>query len=199
MVAFALGAFAVLQLSRLRPPAEAHAAPESREGGHTEKEAPELARVEHEAGGVVKVVFSTNAAVAIHALTVQPVTNLSIPDETRAFGKVLDPAPLVALVHEQASLQSALTASSRDLERVRTLFAQDQNASARAVEAAVALAAVVAALSEAGFDGYVRPDHGRMIWGEQARPGYGLYDRALGCAYLNGLWEAIAKERGPRA
>ena len=24
-------------------------------------------------------------------------------------------------------------------------------------------------------------------------PGYGLYDRALGAAYLNGLWEAIDK------
>lgn len=42
-------------------------------------------------------------------------------------------------------------------------------------------------------DAYVRPDHGRMIWGETGRPGYGLYDRALGATYLNGLWEAIDK------
>ena len=35
-----------------------------------------------------------------------------------------------------------------------------------------------------------------MIWNEKARPGYGLYDRALGVAYLNGLWEAIIKNRG---
>lgn len=40
---------------------------------------------------------------------------------------------------------------------------------------------------------YIRPDHGRMIWGEKARPGYGLYDRALGIAYINGLWEALEK------
>ena len=40
---------------------------------------------------------------------------------------------------------------------------------------------------------YIRPDHGRMIWNEQGRPGYGLYDRALGATYLNGLWEAIQK------
>ncbi len=40
---------------------------------------------------------------------------------------------------------------------------------------------------------YVRPDHGRMIWDETGRPGYGLYDRALGITYLNGLWEAIDK------
>ena len=32
-----------------------------------------------------------------------------------------------------------------------------------------------------------------MIWGEEGRPGYGLYDRALGAVYLNGLFEAIEK------
>ena len=52
---------------------------------------------------------------------------------------------------------------------------------------------IVRAFYESGFDGYIRPDHGRMIWGEQARPGYGLYDRALGATYLQGLWEAIDK------
>ena len=54
---------------------------------------------------------------------------------------------------------------------------------------------VMLALYESGFDGYVRPDHGRDIWGERGRPGYGLYDRGLGIAYLNGLWEAIVKGR----
>ncbi|MCB5954208.1 mannonate dehydratase [Enterococcus sp. CWB-B31] len=44
------------------------------------------------------------------------------------------------------------------------------------------------------FDGYIRPDHGRMIFGETGRPGYGLYDRALGVSYLMGLWEAIKKQ-----
>lgn len=43
------------------------------------------------------------------------------------------------------------------------------------------------------FDGYVRPDHGRMIWGETGRPGYGLYDRALGAMYLTGIWETLTK------
>jgi mannonate dehydratase len=47
-----------------------------------------------------------------------------------------------------------------------------------------------------GFDGPIRPDHGRMIWGETGKPGYGLFDRALGAAYLNGLMEAIHKELG---
>ncbi|MDR0916329.1 MAG: mannonate dehydratase [Oscillospiraceae bacterium] len=66
---------------------------------------------------------------------------------------------------------------------------------------------IVRALADNGFDGYVRPDHGRMIWGEAdgmavspmsrtaARPGYGLYDRALGAAYLNGLWDAVTRGR----
>lgn len=49
---------------------------------------------------------------------------------------------------------------------------------------------IVRALVASGFKGYVRPDHGRNIWGESGRPGYGLYDRALGAAYLNGLFEA---------
>ncbi len=54
---------------------------------------------------------------------------------------------------------------------------------------------IVKALQDVGFDGYIRPDHGRMIWGEVARPGYGLYDRALGVAYLNGLLEAVKKNK----
>ena len=53
---------------------------------------------------------------------------------------------------------------------------------------------IVKALTSNGFDGYVRPDHGRNIWGEDGKPGYGLYDRALGAAYLNGLFEAIEKD-----
>lgn len=52
---------------------------------------------------------------------------------------------------------------------------------------------IMKAYYDVGFEGYIRPDHGRMIWNEEARPGYGLYDRALGVTYLNGLWEAITK------
>ena len=55
---------------------------------------------------------------------------------------------------------------------------------------------VLRSLHEVGFRGPMRSDHGRMIWGETGRPGYGLYDRALGIAYLQGLWEAIAGGRG---
>ena len=54
--------------------------------------------------------------------------------------------------------------------------------------------AIVKALYNTGFDGIIRPDHGRMVWDEVAMPGYGLYDRAMGACYLEGLWEAIDKE-----
>jgi mannonate dehydratase len=52
------------------------------------------------------------------------------------------------------------------------------------------LAAVMRALVEIGFEGAIRPDHGRAIWGETGRPGYWLHDRALGAQYLLGLEKA---------
>ena len=52
---------------------------------------------------------------------------------------------------------------------------------------------IVKAVYDAGGNCYIRPDHGRMIWGETGRPGYGLFDRALGATYINGLWEAVEK------
>jgi mannonate dehydratase len=57
----------------------------------------------------------------------------------------------------------------------------------------VDMRAVLEALREVGYAGPMRPDHGRMIWGEVGRPGYGLYDRALGAMYLQGLWEGLAQ------
>ena len=60
-------------------------------------------------------------------------------------------------------------------------------------EGSLDLFKIMKAYYDIGFEGYIRPDHGRMIWGEEARPGYGLYDRALGATYINGLWEAIKK------
>jgi mannonate dehydratase len=58
------------------------------------------------------------------------------------------------------------------------------------------MVAIMKALSDHDFDGYLRPDHGRMIWGETGKPGYGLYDRALGASYLNGVWETLQKLKG---
>lgn len=54
---------------------------------------------------------------------------------------------------------------------------------------------IVKILKTNGFDGFIRPDHGRMIWGEKGKPGYGLFDRALGATYINGLWQATEVEK----
>ncbi len=55
---------------------------------------------------------------------------------------------------------------------------------------------ILKAYHDCGFDGYIRPDHGRHLWGEKAgtvRPGYGLYDRALGIMYMLGVWDMLDK------
>ena len=63
----------------------------------------------------------------------------------------------------------------------------------RTADGNIDMYAIVKALVENGFDGYLRPDHGRNVWGEDAKPGYGLFDRAMGACYLNGLFEAVQK------
>ena len=50
---------------------------------------------------------------------------------------------------------------------------------------------IMSALHGIGFDGVIRPDHGRAIWNEVSLPGYGLYDRALGTQYLLGIWDSL--------
>jgi len=52
---------------------------------------------------------------------------------------------------------------------------------------------IVKAYHDCGYEGYIRPDHGRHIFGEKCRPGYGLYDRALGIMYLWGVWDSLEK------
>ena len=52
---------------------------------------------------------------------------------------------------------------------------------------------VLTALRDTGYTGPMRPDHGRMIWGEKGRAGYGLHDRALGAMWLQGVWEGLSR------
>ena len=63
----------------------------------------------------------------------------------------------------------------------------------RACDGSVDTVQVIKTLHKHHFQGYVRPDHGRHIWGEDqwARPGYGLYDRALGIMYILGVWDSL--------
>ena len=53
---------------------------------------------------------------------------------------------------------------------------------------------ILRAYHDCGFDGCIRPDHGRQLWEEgpgSCRPGYGKYDRALGIQYMLGVWDLL--------
>jgi mannonate dehydratase len=65
----------------------------------------------------------------------------------------------------------------------------------RASDGTVDICDIVKAYHENGFTGYARPDHGRHIWNEQCRAGYGLYDRALGIMYLWGIWDSLERSK----
>lgn len=65
----------------------------------------------------------------------------------------------------------------------------------RSKDGSVDILDIVKAYHENNFTGYARPDHGRHIFDEQCRPGYGLYDRALGVMYLWGIWDALEREK----
>lgn len=62
---------------------------------------------------------------------------------------------------------------------------------------------ILRAYHAGGFDGVICPAHGRHLWGEEktCRPGYGLYDRALGIMYMLGVWDnldRLAEEKRAR-
>ncbi|MGY4688352.1 mannonate dehydratase [Salibacterium sp. K-3] len=63
----------------------------------------------------------------------------------------------------------------------------------RAEDGSVDIVDVIQAYHDIGYTGYIRPDHGRHLWGENCRPGYGLYDRALGIMYMLGIWDNLEK------
>ena len=63
----------------------------------------------------------------------------------------------------------------------------------RSSDGSLDIAAIVKAYHDIGYKYYIRPDHGRHIWDEKCRPGYGLYDRALGIMYILGVWDAYEK------
>lgn len=65
----------------------------------------------------------------------------------------------------------------------------------RTCDGSLAISEIVKAYHDIGFTGYARPDHGRHIWNEKCRPGYGLYDRALGIMYLWGNWDALERNK----
>lgn len=66
-------------------------------------------------------------------------TSLQYQPELTAYGRVVDPAPLAALVTEVSGAQASYAASNQEFERLKKLQ-QDQNASLRQLQAAEAAA-----------------------------------------------------------
>lgn len=100
---------------------------------------------------------------------------------------------LIAIIRHFGSQGKLHFAHTRNI--LRTGPRSFQESSHRSSDGSIDMTRVLEALHETGFEGPLRPDHGRMIWGETGRPGYGLFDRALGATYLNGIWEAITKRQ----
>jgi len=126
---------------------------------------------------VIDLVDSPKNGLTLCSGSLGPNASNDIPDMIRDFGK-------------QGRLHFG---HIRNINRLsKTSF---HEASHLSTDGSLDLYEIVKAYSEIGFKGHVRPDHGRMIWDEEGMPGYGLYDRALGIAYLNGLDEAINKEK----
>jgi hypothetical protein len=67
-----------------------------------------------------------------------PLVERSEPPEMTSYGRVLSPAPLLALEAELGSAQAALPASKAEYERMKILFQENGNASRKALEAAQA-------------------------------------------------------------
>ena len=97
---------------------------------------------------------------------------------------------VAALVRKYAAMGRIHFMHIRNIRLVEGGFeetAHDQNCGS------LDIIGIIEALSDCDYDGYVRPDHGRMIWGETGKPGYGLFDRALGASYINGVWETFRR------
>jgi len=104
-----------------------------------EGEQPLLAesRVERRTNGqvVVHLDLSTQRLIGLRTAVLEAATQALA---VKAYGRVLEPAPLLALASDTASARAALEASSKEYERLKALFTQGQNASAKALESAQA-------------------------------------------------------------
>jgi hypothetical protein len=94
--------------------------------------------MEHDTNGNVVIVISDEMQGDIGLKVASPAAAQFSP-EIKGYGRVLDPAPLCALINELASTQAAYVASSNELARLKTLQGQG-NTSARALQAGEAAA-----------------------------------------------------------
>ncbi len=144
--------------------------------------------------GLPRVVTSTSAFDRVCDLVDSPSNGVTFC--TGSFGA--DPAQAADLPAAAARLAGRGRLHFAHLRNVRQLGTGRDFTETAHPDGDVDLGAVIEALATVGFDGPLRPDHGRQIWSERqghprgadVRPGYGLFDRALGATYLLGLWQA---------
>jgi mannonate dehydratase len=138
--------------------------------------------------GLPRIVTDAAALRRLLALVDSPANGLTFCTGSLGSSAAND---LPAMVAEFAAMQRIHFMHCRNVQRTGPLsFREVAHPTAFGD---VDMRAVLAALRAHGFTGPMRPDHGRMIWGETGRPGYGLHDRALGAMYLQGLWEGLGR------
>ena len=99
-------------------------------------------------------------------------------------------------IKEGSEYSKLLNLAARNEEKLSATLTKEQKILfEKYKECCIDMYGIAKALVDNGFDGYVRPDHGRMIWGEKGRYGYGLFDRALGATYIAGIFEAIERSK----
>lgn len=90
--------------------------------------------VQHDTNGVTFLKLDHDAQEKA-GLKIEPLSATPLPSEAKAWGRVLDPTPLVAQLAEIDAARIALEASRKEHDRVKILVAQE-NAPARVLEAA---------------------------------------------------------------
>jgi hypothetical protein len=109
---------------------------EHAEGGEEKKEAhPAPSHVQHGTNGetILKLDAAVQAKIGLKIVALEAADR---KPEVKAIGHVIDPAPIAASLAEVELAKAQLEGSTRELERLKILFQQNQNVSARAVEAA---------------------------------------------------------------
>ena len=105
--------------------------------GHDAKEAHAEPEKKEEAKHDGALHWTKEQQAAAGVTTAQPKA-IEVQPELKAFGRVLDASTLSLMLGDIDVAQSALEASAKEFERVQSLRANGENASARAVEAAEA-------------------------------------------------------------
>src|ERR1041385_4676840 len=106
--------------------------------GEAQEKSPQ-SRVNRGTNGEVTITLDAAAQKTI-GLTLTQLVAAQFAPELKAYGRVLDPLPLVSQITDLAAAQVTAQASQSELQRLQTLAGQN-NASQRAVQAAEAAAA----------------------------------------------------------